>query len=1082
IPRRTTTGPAPLSFSQQRLWFLDQLIPNSPAYNLFAVFRFCGTLNVPVLEQTINELVKRHESLRTTFVAEDGQPQQVIAPTLTIALPTVDLREVAADDREAQAQQIIDDERQTPFDLAHGPLLRTRLVQLSDDEHHFILAIHHIISDGWSLGVFFKEFGALYTSLAQGQASALPELPIQYADFACWQRDWLSGEVLDRQLNFWKQQVTDAPKVLDLPTDYPRPATQTYKGARHRIELPGSLRMALSTLSQRENSTIFMTLLAAFNVLLYRYTEQQSILVGTPIANRTYAETEGQIGFFANTLVLHGNLSGNPTFRELLGRVREMAMGAYAHQDLPFERLVEELQLERDLARNPLFQVMFSLQNAPIAPLKLHDLTVEMVRVNRETTAFDLMLEVAENPSGLYGYFTYNTDLFAPDTIERMAGHFHTLLENIIATPDQHINDLALLSEAERQQQLVDWNATAREIPQQSCIHDLFAAQAARTSEAIAVVHGDLELSYAQLSERVTTLAQHLRRLGVGPDTLVGVCLERSIEMLVAVLAVLKSGGAYVPLDPSYPADRLAFMLEDAQAAVLLTQEHLLSRLPTHEAKVVCLTRDWAVIQGESEQEAVAEAQVDPANLAYVIYTSGSTGRPKGVQIPHSAVVNFLHSMQSEPGLTAQDTLLSVTTLSFDIAGLELFLPLISGARVVLVDPAQAADGQQLAELIDSAGATVMQATPATWRLLLAAGWQGSARLKILCGGEAMARDLSAALVQSSASLWNMYGPTETTIWSTLSQLTPDTERITIGRPIANTEIYILDPRLQPVPIGVPGELLIGGSGLSRGYLRRPELTAEKFIPHPFGESGARLYRTGDLARYRADGSIEYIGRNDHQVKLRGFRIELGEIEAVIQQHPAIAGSAVLVRDAETGAEADQRLVAYLVVRENESCTADDLRAFLQTRLPAYMVPTAWVVLAAFPLTPNGKLDRRALLADTTPSLEQAQTYVAPSTPEEELMAEIWAEILGREQIGMFDNFFSSGGHSLLATRLIARMRAVFQVELNLSHVFEAPTIAQMLEVVEDLLVEKLEMLSEDEILLLAASASAEAEIVSDAR
>ncbi|HEX6288074.1 MAG TPA: amino acid adenylation domain-containing protein [Herpetosiphonaceae bacterium] len=1090
IPRRTGTGPAPLSFAQQRLWFLDQLIPNSAAYILCSAFHLQGTLNVPALEQTINDLVRRHESLRTTFVVEDGQPLQVIAPSLTIELPITDLRGIAADRREAQAQQIIGEERQRPFNLAQGPLLRARLVRLDDAEHYLIIAMHHIISDGWSIGVFFQEFGALYNAQVAGKAAALgpvgTPLPIQYADFACWQREWLSGEVLERQLGYWKQQVADAPKVLDLPLDFPRPTTQRYRGARHRIELPATLRAALSTLSQHEQSTMFMTLLAAFQILLYRYSGQQTILVGTPIANRTYAETEGQIGFFANTLVLRGNLQGNPAFREFLGRVREMALGAYAHQDLPFERLVEELHLERDLARNPLFQVMFSLQNTPVAPLNLSGLSADVVRGNRETIAFDLTLEVAERPDGLYGYFAYNTDLFAPDTIERMAGHFQTLLESIVAAPDQRIADLPLLSTAERERLLVEWNATARDFPQASCIHDLFEAQATRTPDAPAAVFADQQLTYAQLSERVSALAQHLRRLGVGPDVLVGVSVDRSLDMIVGVLAVLTAGGAYIPLDPSYPRERLAFMLEDAQAAVLLTQEHLLhpegTRLPAHNAQVVCIRRDWESIVRENQAHpAPVRARVDPANLAYVIYTSGSTGRPKGVQISHRSVVNFLTTMQSQPGLSAQDTLLSVTTLSFDIAGLELFLPLITGARVVLLDQAQAADSQQLAAQIERSSATVMQATPATWRLLLAGGWRGSPCLKILCGGEALPRDLAATLSAANASLWNMYGPTETTIWSTLTEVRPDAEQITIGRPIANTEVYVLDSRLQPTPIGVPGDLFIGGAGLSRGYLRRPELTAEKFVPHPFSQTGypqggARLYKTGDLARYRPDGTIEFLGRNDHQVKLRGYRIELGEIEATLMQHEAVREAAVIVRQD----DGDERLVAYIVENQDAEGEAGSrfrvpsgrLGSFLRERLPAYMVPTGWVVLDALPLTPNGKLDRRALLADTTPGLEQARTYVAPSTPEEEIMAEIWAEILGLEQVGIHDNFFSIGGHSLLATRLIARTRSVFHVELTLSAIFEAPTIAQMVDVVEDLLVEKLASLSEDEIQLLAASAS----------
>ncbi|WP_020479985.1 non-ribosomal peptide synthetase [Mastigocladopsis repens] len=1057
IERVARDGELPLSFAQQRLWFLDQLQPGSASYNLSRAVRLQGTLNVAALEQSFNEIVRRHEVLRTTFTAVDGQPVQVIAPTLSIKMPVVDLRELPQDAREAETQRLAKLEAQRSFDLTTGPLLNATLLQLAEEEYVLLFTMHHIVADGWSAGVIVREVAELYTAYCRDVASEsstlLPELPIQYADFAVWQRQWLQKEVLASQMEYWKQQLSGSLPVLELPTDRPRPAIQTFAGKKQSFQLSPTLSEALKTLSQREGVTLFMTLLAAFNTLLYRYTQQEDILVGSPIANRNRSEIEGLIGFFVNTLVLRTNLEGNPSFRELLKRVREVTLGAYAHQDLPFEQLVEELHPERNLSHTPLFQVMFALQNAPSEALKLPGLSLNFLEADSETARFDLSLSLTDTAQGLIGELEYNTDLFDSARVTRMLGYFQNLLESIVAHPDQSLSDLTNLTQAEQQQLLVEWNNTQADYPF-VCIHQLFEAQVERTPDAVAVVFEDLQLTYQQLNARANQLAHHLQKLGVRPEVLVGICVERSLEMVIGLLAILKAGGAYLPLDPLLPKERKAFMLADAQVRVLLTQQNLATSLEQHQAQVVCIDRDWENIAAHNQNNPISGVQ--PENLAYIIYTSGSTGQPKGVQITHRSVVNFLTTMQQQPGLTEEDTLLAVTTLSFDIAGLEIFLPLLVGARVVVASRLVATDGIQLSQQLSDCGATVMQATPATWRMLLEAGWQGSPQLKILCGGEALQRQLAVQLQQLCASIWNLYGPTETTIWSTIYQVDHREGPVPIGRAIANTQIYILDRHLQPVPIGVPGELYIGGAGLARGYLHREELTAEKFIPNPFSEKSELLYKTGDLACYLSDRSIEYKGRIDHQVKLRGFRIELGEIETLLNQHAAVRETVVIVREDRPG---DQRLVAYIVPNgEFDTRLIAQLRQFLQQKLPEYMVPSAFVMLEAMPLTPNGKVNRRALPTPDITHSHPESGFVAPRNPIEEAIAKIWVQVLGVELFGIHDNFFTLGGHSLLATQVISRIRKTFEVDLPLHRLFESPTVAELAKTIQEVM--KVEPLS----------------------
>ncbi|NEO98539.1 MAG: amino acid adenylation domain-containing protein [Symploca sp. SIO2E9] len=1037
----------PLSFAQQRLWFLQQLEPDNPFYNEYGAIQLTGILNVAALEQSLNEIVQRHEALRTTFKMLDGETFQTIAPSLILTLPVVDLCQLPEAEQEMEVQRLATDQNQGPFDLVQDSLLRWTLVQLSEQKHVLLFTIHHIVYDGWSAGVIIRELSALYETFSSGKPVSLPELPIQYADFAVWQRQELQGAKLESQLSYWKQQLNNAPPLLQLPTDRPRPPVQTYRGAKESFELPKSLTKALQAIGRKAEATLFMTLLAAFKVLFYRYSGQEDIIIGSPIANRNRAEIEGLIGCFVNTLVLRTDCSGNPTFEELLGRVRQVTMKAYEHQDLPFEKLVEELQPERDANYNPLFQVLFNLQNTPEVKLELPELTLTPFEVEHTRTLFDLRLDMTEIDSGLEGFWEYNTDLFDAARINRMMGHFQKLLEVIAANPQQRVDQLPLLSQSERHQLLTEWNDTAREYASDTCIHQLFEEQVEKTPDAVAVVFENQQLTYQQLNQRANQLAHHLQSLGVKPEVLVGICVERSLEMVVGLLGILKAGGAYVPPDPNYPQERLSYMLADSGVEVLLTQQSLLEYLPPSQAQVVCLDTDWGVIEQHPQKN--LEVGICSDNLAYVIYTSGSTGKPKGVQICHQSVVNFLNSMSHVLGLTQEDTFCAVTTISFDIAALDLYLPLTVGAKVIVASRGVATDSERLLSELFSSKISVMQATPATWQMLLDAGWSSNYPLKVLCGGEALSAQLAHQILETGSQLWNLYGPTEATIWSTIYQVGANkTVAVNqgvppyIGRPIANTQIYILDKNLQPLPIGVPGELYIGGNGLARGYLNRPELTQEKFIPNPFNNSKfktqkSKLYKTGDLARYLPDGNIEFLGRIDNQVKIRGFRIELGEIEAVLNQHSQVREAVVVAREDQAG---DKRLVAYVVPHSEISIATSNLRDLLQQKLPNYMIPSAFVILEALPLTPNGKVNRKALPA---PDISRSDVgFVPPRNPTEEVLAAIYADILGLEKVSIHDNFFELGGHSLLATKVISRLREAFEIDLPLRSLFERPTVA----------------------------------------
>lgn len=1011
IPRRTRSGGTPLSFAQERLWFLEQLQPGQVAYSLAGAVRLRGVLDRKALDRTLATLVARHEALRTTFRLAGDMPVQVVSEAGPVQLAVVDLCDMSPAERERAAVSQALVEARRPFELEVGPLFRPTLYRLAPDDHVLLFCMHHMISDGWSVGVMVREIGQCYEAYLRGKEPLLPDLPIQYPDYAAWQREYLEGNALAQDLDYWKRALADL-QTLELPSDRPRPAEATMKGARCRFTLSRTLADRLREVGRSEGATLFMTLLAAFAVLIGRYTGQDDVAVGSPIAGRDRTELEGLIGFFVNTLVLRTNLSGDPSFRGVLKRVKETCLGAYAHQNVPFEKLVEAVRPERDLSRNPLFQVMLALQNVPVQPLELTGLRLEPVDLDRGASQFDLTLFLREVEQGLDGVWEYSTDLFDRSTIERMTGHVQTLLEGVGADPDQRIGTLPMLTSGE-QARIREWNDTAIEEPGR-CVHELISLQAAQAGARVAVECDGATLTYAELETRAERLAGHLRSVGVGPNVPVGILLERSAEMVVAVLGVLKAGGAYVPLDPAYPADRLTYMVEDSGAPVLVTQRGAAEALRLGAVRFVY------VDQPAAERDTVARPSATQEDLAYVIYTSGSTGKPKGVPVTHRSLANLLASMMREPGLTPGDTLLSVTTLSFDIAALELYLPLLVGARLFLATREEAADGHRLCGLLESGKVTVMQATPATWRLLLEAGWKRTPGLRVLSGGEALPRDLADQLLQRSSEVWNLYGPTETTIWSSAWKVEPGEGVVSIGRPIANTTLHVLDRYKNLLPVGVPGELYIGGVGLSPGYWNRPDLTAERFVADPFsGVVGARLYRTGDVARWLPDGRIQCLGRIDHQVKLRGFRVELGEIEAVLGAHPGIRHSVAHVHDAGNG---DRRLVAYVVQHADAAHTVTELRRHVREHLPEYMVPSLIVELERIPLTPNGKVDRRALPDPFGRADADGESFAEPRTPIERAIAAIWKEMLKVDRVGVRDNFFDLGGHSLLSMQVIARI------------------------------------------------------------
>jgi amino acid adenylation domain-containing protein len=1035
----------PLSFAQQRLWFLDQLEPESSFYNIPVALRLVGKLDVEAFERSLDEVVDRHEVLRTIFVKIDGRIVQRIEKERSAKLIIIDLGGLDEEERERRANELSAEEAAKPFDLGRGPLLRMTLLKLRDEEHMLLSTMHHIVSDGWSMEVLVREIAALYEAFSSGNPSPLSDLPIQYADYAYWQRQWVSGEVLDGQLQYWKRQLGDAPSVLQLPTDRPRPAVQTFAGATIALPLPQAVTEALIRMSNREGVTLFMTMLAAFQTLLYRYTGQEDISIGTPIAGRNRLETEGLIGLFVNTLVMRTVLSPRLTFSELLRQVRDIVLDGNAHQEIPFEKLVEELGVERSLSWTPVFQVLMTLQNASRFTFELPGLKMIPLAVDNNTAKFDLTMFLIESPEGLSATVEYNTDLFDSATILRMLRHFESLVAAATEEAGREVMSLPMMGEAERRQLLEGWNETGREYPREAVIHGLFEVEARRRGEAVAVVSGRERLTYDELNRRANQIANHLLSIGVHIEQRVGICVERSIDMVAGLLAILKAGAVYVPMDPSYPRERLAFILEDAGLSVILVQQRVIDRLPEHSARLVSLDTGWEAISRASESD--PDTGVVSENLSYVIYTSGSTGRPKGVAIEHHNAVATLDWARNTFSSEELSSVLASTSICFDLSVFELFAPLSTGGKVVLAENAL-----QLPELPAAGEVRLLNTVPSAMSELTRLNGVPSSVITVSLAGEALQGALVRQIFENKAvgRVLNLYGPSEDTTYSTCASLYRETTgEPTIGFPISNTQVYILDNRLQPVPQGAVGEIYISGEGLSRGYLNSPETTAEKYLPNPFSkEPGSRFYKTGDLARYMHDGNIEFHGRMDHQVKIRGFRIELGEIEAVLAHHPKVRDVVALVREDAVG---DKRLITYVVAKEGEELTNPELTGFVRQKLPNYMQPSAFVVLDSLPLTPNGKVDRKALPAPDSSDALREGAYKAPRSHVEEVLAVLWGQVLGVERVGVEDSFFALGGHSLLAAQLVSRIREAFKLEMPLRRIFEAPTIAQMAETVEAL-------------------------------
>jgi amino acid adenylation domain-containing protein len=1033
IPAADRTHPLPLSFAQQRLWFLDQLIPDSPLYHIPAAVALDGKLDMAALEFALSELVARHESLRTRFVNAGSDPVQIIMPPSPVQLPVHDLSGV--EDAQPQLDQLIRDSARMPFDLALGPPVRFSLVRLAAERHVLLLTFHHIAADGWSVNVLIEDLQDFYRSHLEQVAPARPELPIQYADFAVWQREWLQSHG-QAQLEYWKDRLVGSLPILDVRTDHPRPPQRSWQGNRIERKLPDTLSMDLAQLSRRNQVTLFMTLLAVWKVLLSRYSSQSDILVGTPIANRTRPEIEGLIGFFVNTLVLRTDLSDDPTFLQLLDRVREVCLGAYAHQDLPFEQVVEAVQPERNNGQHPLFQVMFLLRAEPATPPALPGLAISVVDPGSGVAKFDLTLEFATSGNSLQAAIEYSTELFEASTIERMLDHLANLMHSIASNPGQHLSELNMLSDAERQQLLVDFNATTAEYPADHLIHQLFEEHAAAHPEATALVYEDEVLSYAELNRRANRLAHLLLSMGITPGDRVAISVERSLAMVVGLLGVLKAGGAYVPLDPSYPADRLAHMLNDSAPVALLTQTALAPGLPKN-IPVVLLDGEISGMGHQPETNPDPHALgLTPEHVAYVIYTSGSTGLPKGVMNRHGGVCNLATAQRSVFNVQAGSRVLQFASFSFDSSVWEM-LALCNGAALCLGPRESLLPGEPLLRTLRRHGVT--HVTLPSSALAAFGDNVEFGSMSMVLAGEA----LPPALARRWADrlrLFNGYGPTETTVCATMYRCTSNEQgSVPIGGPIANTKIYILDTHRQPVPVGVAGEIYIGGVGVARGYLNRPELTAERFIADPYSANpDARLYKTGDLGCWLPDGNIEYLGRNDHQVKIRGFRVELGEIETRLAACDGVREAVVIAREDIPG---DKRLVAYVVFHEGAEVEPGVLRAQLSVALPEYMMPGAFVSLPALPLTPNGKVDRRALPAPDSSSLV-TRPYEAPRNTLEKVLSGIWSELLGVNTVGIHDNFFELGGHSLLATQVVSRIRETFQMELPLRVLFETPTVA----------------------------------------
>ena len=1084
VPQKRDSNRFPLSYSQQRLWFLDQLEPNTALYNISPVLRLKGKLNINALENSFNEIIRRHEVLRTTFDKDGDSPVQVIAPELTLKIEPETSDTPLSD---AEINRLALEESQLPFNLSTGPLLRVKLLRVSEDDHILILTKHHIISDNWSTGLMVHEMMQLYTAFSQGQPSPLPDLAVQYADFAFWQRKWLSGKTLENQAAYWREQLKDAPAILEMPLDKPRPAYQTYNGSYKTFTLSSVTHKALNDLSRQQEATLFMTTLAAFQVLLMRWSGQEDFCIGSPIANRNRKETEAMLGFFINTLVLRSIVPGGLTFKELLQNTKTMTLGAYAHQDIPFETLVEELKPERDMSHSPFFQAMFVMNNARVDKLELPGLELSLLEIDNKTTKFDLILNMTESDEGLLCKVEYNTDLFFPETIERLIEQYQILIESILQNPDSTVSALPLLSEAQEKELVTNWSRSGQSVASEALITTLFEQQAEKSADSAALKIKEETYSYQELNQRANRLARHLINRGLQHGQIAGVCAERSAEMLVALLAVLKAGAVYLPLDPSYPEERLHYMLSDSKASFLLTQKDLKSKLSAENINTVLLDSDWETIRQEEASNVSTTIKTD--DTAYIIYTSGSTGQPKGVEVQHGPFAAHCVDMCQHYDLTSDDNVLQFAALNFDASLEQILPPLISGSTLIMRD-SEIWDTLTFSQNIAKYDLTVINPPTAYWAQL-AADWVTNPELLpdnrirlVIVGGDVLRPEALKNWYETplkKVRLLNAYGPTETIITASTFEVPAGFEgsKVPVGKPRANRNFYILDKQRKPVAVGVPGELYIGGSALAKGYLGRKELTAERFIANPFvNEVDARMYKTGDRVRFLSDGNLEFLGRVDFQVKIRGFRIELGEIEALLDGYEAIKESVLSALDDTHG---NKRLVAYYTAATDLS--NNDIRTFLEQRLPDYMVPSVFMHLEKMPLDPSGKINRRMLPAPDFSQVQVETEYVAPRTETEEKLTAMVQEILKIEKAGVRDSFFDLGGHSMMATQVVSRIREEFDVEISLRTLFEKPTVEgialsiaeaqaeyqdsdeleSMLSEIEDLSDEELEKLLNDE-------------------
>lgn len=1035
VPKRPARDSAPLSFAQRQIWLMDRISPGNPAYGTPIAYRLTGQLDVPALERSVNELIRRHEVLRTTFAIVDAEPRQIIHPTCTVKLTIVPLDRLSSEDREQRARELATEEARFRWNLADLPLIRVLVFKLSSNEHILLVNVHHILGDGISLQLMLSELDKHYRRFTENGQNSLPDLAIQYADFAAWEQQCAAGKDYSREIEFWTQHLTGPVPVLELPADLPRPLSQSFNGSNIFFEIPNTVVRELAALGAREGCTAFVTLLAAFQVLLQRYSHGEEVLLGTPVSMRAPIGTEPLIGNFLNVIPLRCDLSGNPTFLEILRRSRRTTLRAFGRASLPFEKIVENIRIHREASRNPIFQALMEV--LPPAPSQIGDLHVEWFPFDLGFAQFDLSFHVLEHTRGYLCRFEYCTDLFKADTVQRLTLNFQELLSSIVEDPTQKIATIRLLSASEKKQ-LVAWNSTSRPYARERCLHELFEITAENKPHHVAIECGGISLTYGELNSRANRLARYLIASGVRTEDLVGIYLERSIDLVVGMLAVLKAGSAYVPLDPLFPPERLAYMIEDARISTILTQSELQEAFATEGKTIIRLDTDAAKVDAESARN--PNLPLRSSSLAYTIYTSGSSGRPKGVMIEHRSLVNCLSSMQNEPGFDPADVLVAVTTASFDIAALEIFLPLISGGKLVIASRAQAMDGSSLTELLERSRATMLQATPVTWKMLIDVDWKPAPNFKMLCGGEALGRDLAEELLTRGGQLWNMYGPTETTIWSSVHRVRSAKGPVPIGPPIANTQFYVVSDHFEPVPIGVPGELLIGGDGLARGYRNRSELTSERFVTKQLAGSEERVYRTGDLAKFRSDGTIDFLGRRDFQVKVRGYRIELEEIEHVLAAHDSVKDAAVIAWDDQ---ENEPRLVAYYVPLPGCTPADADLRKHLRRTLPEYMCPSLFIRLQSFPLTPNGKLDRKAFPCPEFSGTEVSPRRVSAQSALESEITEIWETMLNRP-VGLDDDFFELGGYSLLAARMFVLIEKKLGVKLPLALLLQCPTVRSL--------------------------------------